>query len=307
MEFKKILVTGATGMLGRTLVREWSAVHEVTGISRRGDQGVIACDLSRAEELEELFSKNAFQLVVHAAAYSDVDGCERDPNLAYASNALATRRLAALCGKNKIPLIYVSTDYVFNGRKKSSYTETDEVCPINIYGMTKLEGEVTTKELAWVSAIVRTSWLFGPDNPKNFVNQITSRLEKESEIRVLADQKDRPTYTGDLTAALERIGGRLMRLAEKKPKRPISETYHVCNRGAATRYQMAVKIRDLLRLKNKRVLLADASQVAGRVAVRPTYAVMSTARYERVFKAPLRRWEAALDEYLRSRGGMDVS
>ena len=160
MESKKILVTGSTGMLGRVLMSDWSHAHRVTGLSRRGSAASIACDLSDPEKVRKVFSKARFDLVVHTAALSDVDGCERDPHAAWVSNALASRNLAAVCGRKKIPLIYVSTDYVFSGEKRSPYLESDPTHPVNVYGMTKLEGEIQVKTLAWVSALVRTSWLF---------------------------------------------------------------------------------------------------------------------------------------------------
>ena len=299
MKAKKILVTGATGMLGRELVRTWSSECDVRGVSRRGGERTAACDLSDVRQTESLFKgRHVYDLVVHTAAYSDVDGCERDPELARASNALATRTLASACGRKKIPLVYVSTDYVFDGRKSSPYLESDPVCPVNIYGMTKLEGEYHTKNLALVSAIVRTSWLFGAGNPKNFVNQIIERLKKETEVSVLADQKDCPTYVRDLAGALGKIGSRLIRLADQKPKKPVSETYHVCNHGVTTRYAMTLKIKEFLGLRKKRVLLADAQRLTGRLAIRPPYAAMSCARYDRIFRSPLRRWEAALEDYL---------
>ncbi len=298
MRQKKILVTGAAGMLGRALLDGWSGRNSVVGTARLSGGEFLPCDLSQKNQVKGLFSKRTFDLAVHTAAYSNVDGCERDPERAYESNAVASKNLAQACGQKNIPLIYISTDYVFNGLKNSPYKETDRTCPVNIYGMTKLEGEYHVQKHARVSAVVRTSWLFGPGNPLNFVNHILARLAKEPAVAVLDDQKDSPTYVKDLTKALENVGAMLTDLAQRKTKKNFSEIYHVCNSGVATRYDMALKIKGSLRLKNTRIKLADPKSISGRLAVRPAYAAMSTSRYQKSFKSSLRGWEEALEEYV---------
>ena len=285
-------------MLGRALLKDWSDSNSVVGTARLGDGNLIACDLSSKDQVKSLFLKQTFDLVVHTAAYSNVDGCERDPARAYQSNAVAVKNLAQACGQKNIPLIYISTDYVFDGQKKSPYKETDRTFPVNIYGMTKLEGEYHAQKHARVSAVVRTSWLFGPGNPLNFVNYILARLKKEPAVAVLNDQKDSPTYVKDLAQALENIGVRLTDLSKQKTKKTFSEVYHLCNSGVATRYDMALNIKRSLRLKNTRVKLADPKSISGRLAVRPAYAAMSTSRYQKTFKSALRGWEEALEEYV---------
>lgn len=297
----RVLVTGATGMLGRVLAKRLSVKNEVTGVSRSGKERSRVCDLSAEDEVKKLFHEKGFDLVIHTAAYSDVDGCERDPQLAHASNALATKYLAQACGSQKIPFIYVSTDYVFDGRKHSPYMEEDRTGPVNIYGMTKLEGEFHTKALAGVSAIVRTSWLFGPANPNNFVNAIIERLKKEKVVRVLDDQEDSPTYVGDLSSALERIGESLVSFAKKNPQTPRHEIYHFCNAGSTTRHEMTVKIRDLLGLKGVSVEKVDQKELPNRLAIRPAYVVMATRRYEEFSGTKIRDWQESLRDYLGER------
>lgn len=270
-------------MLGGALLREWGARYDLAILPR-----------AQNPRLPE-----GADLVLNAAAYSDVDGCERDPERAHASNALLARHLAVQCQKRKIPNIYVSTDYVFDGLKKNLYVEKDPVNPVNIYGMTKLEGEANTRAHAWVSAIVRTSWLFGPGNPRNFVNQIVGRLGNEAGVNVLDDQKDSPTYVKDLAVALEKVAQRLFKLAGRPLKGPVCETYHVCNRGVATRLEMASRIRRTMRVRDKFVKRADPGQVQGRLALRPAFASMSPALYEKTFKTTMRPWQEALAEYLK--------
>ena len=184
-------------MLGRALVRRFSKIGEVTAVSKSGRLGTRACDLSKAAEVRDLLADLPCELVIHAAAYSDVDGCEREPELAYEANALSTKYVAHEAGLRGIPLIYISTDYVFDGRKKTPYLESDATGPVNIYGMTKLAGEIYAAQCVSASLVVRTSWLFGEGNPKNFVHAIAERLKREKLVRVLDDQHGAPTYTED--------------------------------------------------------------------------------------------------------------
>ena len=298
----RVLVTGGSGMLGRVLLKAYSNGAEVIGVSRSGSDKTRVCDLSDEEQINKLFLSEPFDLVIHTAAYSDVDGCERDPKLAHACNALSTKYLAKACGQKNTPFIYVSTDYVFDGNKSMPYAETDVTCPVNIYGMTKLEGEYHTRSYASVSATVRTSWLFGAGNPNNFVNAITDRLNKESEVRVLADQVDSPTYVNDLAAALRKISDRLILSVKMDPQKRVHDTFQVCNAGKTTRFEMAKMIKELLKLKNVRVERLDKMSDENRPARRPLSPVMSTRRFETMFETKLRAWEDSLKEYIKGTG-----
>ena len=295
-----ILVTGGTGLLGAVISKRLGEHHAVAAVSRNPKgSSTAACDLTKPAEVEKLFSKQAFDAVIHTAAYSDVDGCELDPALAHASNALSTKYLAAHCGQKKVPFVYVSTDYVFDGRKRTPYTEGDRVCPVNIYGLTKLAGESYARALAPLSAIVRTSWLFGPGNPKNFVNHITAKLRKDGAADVLVEQEDSPTSVGDLSEALTHIVQYLV--DAKKQSKPVHEIFHVCNAGGTTRYAMTVKIAEILGLKDARIGKIDKSAIPDRPALRPhPYVVMSCAHYEKTFGVRLRPWQESLEEYLKS-------
>jgi dTDP-4-dehydrorhamnose reductase len=294
-----VIVTGASGMLGKALVGLLSDRYKVLGISKRGMPGYRRCDLSVENEVNDLFTSQKPVLLIHAAAYSDVDGCERDPKLAFESNVMASKYLSNACFKNRVPWIYVSTDYVFDGQKKSPYTETDAAGPVNIYGMTKWCGEFYALNNSNVhSAAVRTSWLFGPENPSNFVNAMLERLQKEKVVSVLDDQTDSPTYVKDLSVALVKIGEHLMAAQVQNPQNPAHEVFHVCNAGAATRHEMALRMKEWLNLNHVKVEKADRSQIKNRLAIRPAYAVMSTRRYENFFHSAMRPWQESLREYL---------
>lgn len=287
------MVTGASGMFGRALLKRWASAKKAEGVSLSGRHDTRACDLTSRAAVADLFKKNSRKLVIHAAAYSDVDGCERDPARAHAANALATQNLAQVCGSKNIPLVFISTDYVFDGRKSSAYAEADRTFPINIYGMTKLEGEVHALRCAAPSVVVRTSWLFGAENPNNFVNAILARLRREAVVAVLDDQEDAPTFVEDLAAAVEVIADSLL-------KKPLRGIFHVCNSGSATRHGMALKMKEWIGRGPARVEKADPGQVKGRLAVRPGHSVLSTKHFESSFGMKLRPWEEALEEYVRS-------
>ena len=198
----------------------------------------------------------------------------------------------------RVPLVTLSTDYVFDGRKKTPYQENDRTCPINVYGMTKLAGEHYTGKLAFVSAIIRTSWLFGPDNPDNFVNAIAQAMQKEKTVWVLDDQEDSPTSTKDLAEAAEEVGKFLVSFHQDNPKKDFHEIFQFCNLGSVTRYEMTLKIKECLHLKGVDVRRLDRKSIKNRVALRPRYSVMSTRTFEKKFKTPIRNWQASLEEYL---------
>ncbi len=292
------LITGASGLLGRALVSRLSGGAGVAGVSKSGRHQTTICDLSDPSSVEKLFKNTPFTAVIHTAAYSDVDGCERDPELAHRSNALATKYLAQMCSQYRIPLVHISTDYVFDGKKKSPYQETDPTHPVNIYGLTKLEGEFQAA-IAPVSAIVRTSWLFGNEDPKNFVNAVLNNLKTQSLVRVLEDQEDRPTYVKDLALAIEKITIHLEQFLKKNPEGRLAEIFHVANQGGTTRYQMTLEMKKILGLSQVTVETLDKDTLQGRLAIRPPYAVMSTKKYDEFFGGALRPWQEAMRDYLK--------
>ncbi len=290
-----VLVTGSGGMLSSVLMPYFEADHTVVGTSLTGRQG-LACDLSQESAVRELLQKTTPSLVIHTAAYSDVDGCERDPLKAYQANTLSSKWLSKFCSAAKIPWIYVSTDYVFDGRKTKPYEETDPTGPVNIYGVTKWLGEYYAQQSLSPCASVRTSWLFGGPNPLNFVNAILKKMREVETVSVLDDQTDCPTSVQDLSVALKTIAQRLIQEKEHGSKR-FFETYHVCNAGATTRLDMTREIKSILKLPVK-VEKTDRSQIQNRLAIRPVYAAMNTHKYEKLAGCPMRPWQAALKEYL---------
>jgi dTDP-4-dehydrorhamnose reductase len=185
---RRVLITGAGGQLGRAL-REAFADDEVVALGR--------ADWDVSNPPSDTVSQGAFDLVLHAAAWTDVDGAEADPQAAAAVNIGGVANVAALGA----PLVHFSTDYVFDGRKEEPYVESDGPNPLSAYGRTKLHGEAAAGGDAW---IVRSSWLFGPTG-HNFLRTMLRLGRERDEVAVVDDQRGSPTYVGHLAAAVREL------------------------------------------------------------------------------------------------------
>ena len=289
-----ILVTGASGLLAGPLLKELSKKkHPVRAVSRKD------YDLSDNISIKALFEGLKPEAVIHPAGFTDVDGCENDGAKAWRDNAETTRNLSRACGEKNIPFIYVSTDYVLSGEKGTPYLENDSTNPVNIYGMTKLAGEVYARAGAGRSAVVRTSWLFGPGNPKNFVNAMSRRLRTESKVGALDDQKGCATGASDLSEALVTVMEYLIKLEKNKI---FHETFHFCNAGETTRFEMTRVMAKIMRRDQTEISRIDPSTLTGRVALRPRVSALSCAHYEKFFNLRIRPWQKSLEDYLRESG-----
>ena len=195
-----ILVTGGSGQLARALVA--AAPGGVRVIGRPG------FDFDRPETIAPGFAQAAPDLVVNAAAYTAVDAAETDRDAAFRANRDGPAALAALCRAAGVPLIHVSTDYVFDGAKGAPYVESDPVSPQGVYGASKLAGETAVLESGARAIVVRTSWVYGHTG-RNFVRTMLGAARKTRSLRVVADQKGCPTTAEDLAAAILAIAARL--------------------------------------------------------------------------------------------------
>lgn len=183
-------------MLGQDLVPLLSPRHKVTAIGR------AEADITGASRISQAIKHAKPDVVIHTAAYTAVDDCERNADLAFRVNAAGTRNVAAACRGSGAAMVYISTDYVFDGKKTTPYSETDGTNPINVYGASKLEGEKHVAELVEDFWIVRVPWLFGPMG-KNFVRTILKLVERGDPLKVVDDQFGAPTYTVDFAEKLE--------------------------------------------------------------------------------------------------------
>jgi len=266
-------------MLGQDLAALLEKRHRVFALSRDEADVTDARQMARAIELAQP------EIIIHAAAMTSVDDCELQPDLAFRVNAEGTRTVASLSRKLAIPMVYLSTDYVFDGEKSDPYLETDPPHPINVYGKSKLRGEEYVRDLVERSWIVRTSWLFGPRG-KNFVEAILEQARSGARLRVVEDQVGSPTYTEDLAASLEQI-----------IERGAIGIYHVSNQGACSRFDFAQEILRQAGLDPTQVepILTSASD---RPARRPKNSRLASARLVAEKLPLLRSWQDALGRYL---------
>ena len=272
----KIIITGSEGMLGKALTGIFQKKGEDwTGLSHPD------LDITDKKKVLEVFSSLKPFLVIHAAAWTDVDGCERDPKKAFLINEGGTENIAMACMKNKANLVYISTDFVFDGKKKVPYTEDDKPNPINVYGASKLAGEEKVKGLK-SRYIIRSSWLFGLGR-HNFVTKVLSRAKNQSFLKIVEDQVGTPTYTRDLARAIAQL------IEGSSPG-----LYHITNSGCASRYEWAKAILEYSGLEKIEIVPAkykDFSEIANR----PVYSALASSR----INLNLPHWQDALKDYLK--------
>ena len=195
-----VLVTGSTGQLAMALTR--AGGNTVRAVGRPG------LDFNRPDTIADTFHSAAPSLVVSAAAWTAVDAAEAEPEAAMRANRDGPAQLAALCESAGIPLIHISTDYVFDGRKGAPYVESDQTGPTGVYGATKLAGEQAVLAACRRAVVLRTSWVYSATG-KNFVRTMLTLAETRDRLRVVADQKGSPTAAHDLAAAVLGIAARL--------------------------------------------------------------------------------------------------
>lgn len=277
----KILVLGAQGMLGKDLVAILSAENHV--FARDIDDFDITDQKRVQKEIEALHP----QIVINAAAYTDVDGCESKRELAFSVNSEGARSVAMGCAAARAQMIHLSTDYVFDGFSKIPYREEDPPAPLNVYGSSKLQGERNIQEILKDYLIIRTAWLYGRHG-KNFVDTILWQAGQQKELRVVNDQRGTPTFTKDLSLAIKR----LIR-AETRG------VLHITNSGSCTWFEFAQQILQEKGYANRDIqVIPISSAELARPAKRPAYSVMDCRRYEQITGNKMRPWEEALKDYL---------
>jgi dTDP-4-dehydrorhamnose reductase len=274
----RILVTGAGGQVGSEVAAHLPHHHAVA-LDHSG------CDLADRDSVEQAVTAAAPAAVINCAAWTDVDGCEADPERAFRINALGARHLAAACARVGAHLVHVSTDYVFSGEKDGPYDEWDEPAPRSVYGRSKLGGEREVADHAGSWSIARTSWVFGRRG-RNFVDTIVGRAREGAPLRVVDDQRGCPTYAPDLAGALARLA------VERRPG-----VFHVTNEGACTWHELAVAAVELAGLDPAVVATMTTAEL-DRPAPRPANSVLSGAAWAAAGMAPLRPWREALAEKL---------
>ncbi len=275
----RVALTGSDGMLGFAIKSTFTDI-ELVGLSRRD------IDITNLDKTVSKIKEIKPDYLLHAAAYTDVDGSELNPEKAYLVNGIGTRNVTMACEAIGCPIMYISTDYVFDGAKKEPYDEWDLPNPINKYGLSKLLGERFVMSFTNRFYIVRTSWLYGK-NGKNFVDSIIKLLSEKEELNVVNDQIGSPTYTNDLAVKLRELIGRGYGV------------YHITNASRCSWYEFAVEIAKLSRhiRDNVKVKPATTDKI-NRPARRPSFSVLANTMLRLEGIKELRHWRDALEDYL---------
>ena len=288
----RILITGAAGMLGTDARRILAAHgHEIiptdVGAAATGD--IRPLDITDFAAARALFAEVQPEVVLHGAAYTNVDGCERDPDLAHKVNALGSWAVASAAEEVGAALVAISTDFVFDGLKGAAYTEFDAPSPVSHYGASKRAGEDLARAACRRCYIVRTSWLYGVHG-KNFPYTVINLAKSKPELPIVADQFGTPTYTVDLVETIAEI-----------VQTPLYGVYHVSNGGAASWEGFARAILAKTGMDHVPVRPISSEQYAqmfGSPTRRPAYSVLRHYALELQGKDTLRPWEDALDAFL---------
>jgi dTDP-4-dehydrorhamnose reductase len=296
----KIVVIGSGGRLGAALVREYSHKFDVTGFNH------AQLDVSDFDVVHEKLGATDFDALINAAAFTQVDLCESQPERAFRINAEAPAVVAEICRERRASLIHFSTDYVFDGQKREPYTEEDEAKPISVYGASKLAGERNVLAVDGRHLVVRVSWVFGPDRP-SFVDAVIQRAREEKQIDAIADKFSAPTYTLDIAQMLGRVLDDWSRPAAA-PDGPaagrLQGLLHFANAGECSWQEYAQWALDCCReagvpLKATTVGAIRLADMRNWIARRPIYSALSSAKYEQLTGAKPRPWREAVAEYVR--------
>lgn len=274
----KILITGSNGMLAHDLINALQERHDLILTTSK------TLDITDKKQTIDYIRDKKPDLVINSAAYTDVDGCEENQDLAYSVNGEGVRNLALACRDIDCPLVHISTDYVFDGSATEPIREDGEIGPISVYGKSKLEGEEAIQDILDKYFIIRTAWLYGI-NGRNFPKTMLELAENHPEIIVVYDEVGTPTYTPDLAEGISRL-----------IETDYYGIYHLTNSGSCSWCEFARYIFEIAG-KDVKVIPVTASEFA-RPAPRPSYSVLDNSNWiERGFK-PLRSYKDAIKEYI---------
>ena len=277
----KVFVTGVKGQLGHDVMNE---------LAKRGLEGigvdVEEMDITDAEACERVIKAAAPEAVIHCAAYTAVDAAEDNRDLCHRVNGEGTKNIARVCSELDIPMMYISTDYVFNGQGERPWEPDDHREPLNVYGLTKYEGEIAVEQLLKKYFIVRIAWVFGL-NGKNFIKTMLRLGKERGAVSVVDDQIGSPTYTYDLARLLvdmiqtDRYG-----------------RYHATNEGLCSWYEFACEIFRQAGMDEVKVTPVDSASYPAK-AKRPFNSRMSKEKLTENGFERLPSWQDALGRYLK--------
>ena len=283
----KILITGANGRLGHAISTQLSPKHELVLSSIDGEYGALL-DITQFDAVQTFIESTRPDIIIHPAAWTDVDGCARDPEQALLVNGYGTQNVAQAAASIGASLVYISSNEVFNGRSSRPYYEYDRPDPVNAYGYSKWVGEQCVMAASPRHMIVRVAWLFAHGG-RNFVQAILNAADQGKALRIVTDEVANPTYNEDAATAIAALieTGRY-------------GIYHLTNEGATSRYHFARRILDQAGYAD-----TPATQISikewPRPSQPPTYSALANVA-ARSIGIQLRSWQDALDAFLLREG-----
>lgn len=275
----RVKIIGATGLLGKALIREWTG-DEVIGL------GAKDLDIRQSTQVLQVIKNHSPHWIVLVAAYTDVDGCESNADLAFSVNRDGAFHVAKAAKESGARLLFLSSDYVFDGNKRTPYDTGDRRNPQSVYGRTKAEAELLLLEESRDVCIARTSWLFGVGG-KCFPDTILKLAANRASLDVVDDQRGSPTYSVDLARAIIELC-----------RRDARGIVHVTNAGSCTWFEFAKEIVNIARISTE--IKPVSSQKMARPAPRPAYSVLSATSLQR-YGIEMPSWQGALQRYLDER------
>ena len=281
----KILVTGKNGQLGKS-------IHKIVTSNEKNSEFVFvgreALDLSNQDSIVNYFNNNSFDIIINCAAYTAVDKAEKEVELANYINHLAISKIAEISNKQKIKLIHISTDFIFDGVSEKAYLESDNPSPLNIYGKSKLEGEVAVCAAMQKNAIIiRTSWLYS-EYSNNFVETILRKAQKCDELNVVSDQFSSPTNASDLAKVIIQI------INHKKFRNhdQLTQIYHYSSYGVCSWFEFAREIVELANIDCQVNPIETKDYLTA--AKRPKYSFLNTDKIVKGFGLEIPFWKDSL-------------
>ena len=284
---RRILVIGAKGMLGKDLVE---ILRSSSRVDQRLDWEVFGWDIEEIDIQEEKNTVTKIEslrpdIVINIAAYTNVDGCESHDEKAFAINAEGMRHVALGALRCRAKVVYLSTDYIFDGKKREPYLEDDPPHPLSVYGRSKLRGEQYVQEMVEDALIVRTQWLYGKYG-NNFVASVLRQAREKEVLSIVNDQVGSPTHTIDLSRAISVL-----------IQCDARGVFHVANSDLCTWFAFGQEILKLSGMEGVRIVPISSEEL-GRPATRPLYSVLNTEKLKRETGMTLRPWPEALKKYL---------
>ena len=286
-----VLVTGAGGQLGQ-------ALQSIT--EKHLDINFVFCDsktldITQPETIREVFSKYQPHFCINAAAYTAVDKAESEPEKAHLINTLGAKNVAEVCKQFDTVLLHISTDFVFDGTKKSPYNELDITHPKGIYGQTKLDGEKAIQKTWDKHVIIRTSWVYSKFG-NNFMKTMLRLAKEREKLSVVNDQIGTPTHAVDLAEVLIQICTSIFLTRLRDPSSKLYSIYHFSNEGQCSWYYFAKKIFEFNNININLEPIPTTSFPTP--AQRPVYSVLDKSKIKNVFGVEVRYWEMSLKDVL---------